>query len=186
MSAATFQTSDTTLRSLGYVCRLRSLLAFGDLKLHRVTFLQALVAFGSDCTVMYKDVRAIRSSNEPIAFRVIEPLYGSFQTFHVPPAFCTSLHRGPRTCPQLIRCILERRSLAVKRVDALFQDAGPSKFQGSVPNWKNPLRYFQLPRSRVPVRDTWSSHSTEEIVLASRIVPFMTMPTAVANGTIRL
>ncbi len=36
------------------------------------------------------------------------------------------------------------------------------------------------------VRDMWSSHSTDEIVLASRMVPLVTMRTAVGKGTRRL
>ena len=71
--------------ALGNVCRLWSLLSFGDFELHRVAFLQAFVALGGDGAVMYKNVGTIRAPDEPVAFCVIEPLDGAFQTFHVPP-----------------------------------------------------------------------------------------------------
>src|SRR5579862_4007067 len=89
-----------TLGGFGYVRSLRPLLTFSDLELYRVSFLQALVALRGDCAVVNKYIRAIRAPDEPISLSVIEPLYGSFQTFHVPPAFCTSLLGGPRTCPR--------------------------------------------------------------------------------------
>src|SRR5580704_5755172 len=84
------------LRNVG--C-LGSLLAFGDFELYCVAFLQALVAFGSDCAVVYKNVGAIRASDEPVAFCVIEPLDGAFQTFHVPPLSARPSVGGLKTCP---------------------------------------------------------------------------------------
>jgi hypothetical protein len=67
------------------VRRLRSLLAVGDFELHRVAFLQALVALGGNCAVMYKNIGTIGAPDEPVALGVIEPFDGAFQTFHVPP-----------------------------------------------------------------------------------------------------
>ena len=86
--------------ALGNVGGLRSFLTLGDLKLHLVAFLQAFVPLRTDRAVMYKNIRAIRAANEPVTFRVIEPLHGSFQAFHVPPAFRTPFTGGLRTCPQ--------------------------------------------------------------------------------------
>ena len=88
------------------VRRLRSLLAVGDFELHRVAFLQALVAFRSDRAVVYKNVGTIRASDEPVAFCIIEPLYRAFQTFHVPPLSARLSVGGPRRAR--IACILER------------------------------------------------------------------------------
>src|SRR5665811_2405786 len=85
--------------SLGYVRCLRAFLALGDLELHRVAFLQALVSLRGNCAVVNKYVRSIRAPNEPVPFCVIEPLYGSFQTIHVPPAFRTSFIGGPKDVP---------------------------------------------------------------------------------------
>ena len=95
-------------RDLGNVRRLRSLLAFGDLELDLVAFLQALVSFGSDRAVMNENVRPIRAPNEPVAFGVIEPLDGSFQTFHARPSFRTSFVGAKDALRSYIRCILER------------------------------------------------------------------------------
>jgi len=80
--------------SLGYVRRLRAFLALGDLELHRVAFLQALVSLRGNCAVVNKYVRSIRAPNEPVPFCVIEPLYGSFHTFHVTPRFPHVLYWG--------------------------------------------------------------------------------------------
>src|ERR1700691_1534004 len=80
------------------VCRLWSLLSFGDFDLHRVTFLQAFVSLRSDGAVMYKNVGPIRAPDEPVAFCVIEPLDRAFQTFHVPPLSARP-SGGPQTCP---------------------------------------------------------------------------------------
>src|SRR5580658_580023 len=85
--------------ALGDVGGLRSLLSFGDFELHRVAFLQALVALGSDCAVMYKNVRAIRAPDEAVALCVIEPLDRTFQTFHVPPLSARPSVGEPKDVP---------------------------------------------------------------------------------------
>ena len=82
--------ADSLSGGLGNVCCLRSFLTLSDFELHRVTFLQAFVSLGSNCAVMNEYVWSIRASDEPVPFGVIEPLDGSFQTFHVPPSFRTS------------------------------------------------------------------------------------------------
>ena len=81
-------------RTLGDVRSLRSLLTLGDLELHLVAFLQALVSLRSDRAVVNEDVRSIGAPNETVAFRVIEPLDGSFQSFHTP-LFLHILRGGP-------------------------------------------------------------------------------------------
>lgn len=79
---------------------LRTFLAFGDLELYLITFLQAFIALRTDGAVMNKNIRPIRAADKTVALSVVEPLDGSFQTFHVKaPTFRTS-SRGPRTCPQ--------------------------------------------------------------------------------------
>ena len=88
-----------TSGALADVRRLRSLLAFGDFKLHRVAFLQALVAFGSDGAVMYKNVGTIRATDEPVTLGVIEPLHRAFQTFHVPPLSARPSVGEPKDVP---------------------------------------------------------------------------------------
>src|SRR5271155_3540998 len=89
-----------TSGALADVRRLRSLLAFGDFKLYRVAFLQALVALGSDGAVMYKNIGTIRATDEPVSFGVIEPLDRTFQTFHRNPLFPHVLRSGgPKDVP---------------------------------------------------------------------------------------
>src|SRR4029077_17534290 len=89
----------TTSGALRNVSRLRPLLAFADLELHRIAFLQALVALGSDCAVMYKNVGTICAPDESVALGVIEPLDGAFQTFHVPPLSARLSDGGPKDVP---------------------------------------------------------------------------------------
>jgi hypothetical protein len=74
-----------TSRGLGNIGRLRTLRALGYLELNLVAFLQALVTLGGDSTVVDKNVRSIFTSEETIAFGIVEPLDGTFQTFHVRP-----------------------------------------------------------------------------------------------------
>src|SRR5258706_10675687 len=85
--------------ALRNVCRLRSLLSFTNFELHRIAFLQALVALGSDGAVVYKNVGAIRATDEPVSLGVIEPFNRAFQTFHVPPLSARLSVGGPKTCP---------------------------------------------------------------------------------------
>jgi len=70
------------LLSLYDICRLRTFLAFGDLELNLIAFLQALIALRGYRAVVHKYVWPISATNEPVSFRVIEPLDGSFQPIH--------------------------------------------------------------------------------------------------------
>lgn len=83
--------SGNTSRSF---CDVRCLWAFLTLsyfKLHSVTFLQALVALGSNRAVMHKDIRSIFAADESVALGIIEPLDRTFQSFHVRPLRQSSL-----------------------------------------------------------------------------------------------
>ena len=51
--------------------------------------LQALISLGGDSAVMDEHVRSIVPSDKSVPLGVIEPLYRSFHTFHVPPLACT-------------------------------------------------------------------------------------------------
>jgi hypothetical protein len=84
---------------LGDVGGLRTFSAFGDFELHGIAFLQALVAFGSDGAVMYKNVGAVGAPDESVSFCIIEPLDGAFQTFHVPPLSARLSVGGPKDVP---------------------------------------------------------------------------------------
>jgi hypothetical protein len=64
-----------------HVSRLRTFLAFDDFKFDIVSFLETLVAFGCDGAEVNKNVGTILSSDEPVSFCVIEPLYGAFHPF---------------------------------------------------------------------------------------------------------
>src|SRR5690348_9746157 len=69
---------------LADVCGLRSFLALHNLELHRIAFLQALIAFAADGAVVNEHIGSVVPSDEPVSFGVIEPLHSSFQSIHVP------------------------------------------------------------------------------------------------------
>jgi hypothetical protein len=102
------------LSRLGDVCSLRTFLALGDLELNLITFLQTLVTLRSNRAVMNKDIRSIRAPDESVSFGVIEPLDGSFQTFHVPPFFRRPLSGGVKDEPAVIYDIFLRGQRTVK------------------------------------------------------------------------
>src|SRR5208283_1621316 len=79
--------SDLRSGDLGHIGRLWPLLSLDDLKLHLVSLLQALVAFGGDGAVVNEYIRSIVSAEEAVSFGVVEPLDGAFETFHVRPSF---------------------------------------------------------------------------------------------------
>src|ERR1035438_4555492 len=91
-----------------HVACLRAFLTIDDLEFDLVAFLQALVAFDVDRAVVHEHVRTtILPAYESKAFRVIEPLYGAFQS-HVllPPG---RAHQHPRseertTCKRIRVC----------------------------------------------------------------------------------
>lgn len=73
---------DPLLRCLGYVCGLRTFLAFGDLEIDLIAFLETLIAFGADRAVVNKYVRSICAPDEPVSFSIVEPFDSSVQSFH--------------------------------------------------------------------------------------------------------
>jgi len=77
--------SGNTSGSFCDVRGLRAFLSLSDFEFHSVTFLQALVAFGSNCAVMHKDIRSILTADESVTLGIIEPLDRTFQSFHVRP-----------------------------------------------------------------------------------------------------
>ena len=64
--------------AFAYIGRLRSLLSFGDFELYLITFLQAFITLGRDGAIVNKNVGTVDTSDEPVAFCVIEPLYRAF------------------------------------------------------------------------------------------------------------
>ena len=82
ITAALKTRSSGSSGGLAYVGCLRTFLPFGDFKFDFITFLQTLVSLGRDGAVVNKHIRSIRTPDKPVAFRVIEPLHRTFQTFH--------------------------------------------------------------------------------------------------------
>ena len=103
-----------TLSRLGDVRRLRTFLALGDLELNLITLLQTFVTLRGNCAVMNKDIRSIRAPDESVSLGVIEPLDGSFQSFHVPPSFRRPLSGGFKDEPADIYDIFLRGQGTVK------------------------------------------------------------------------
>src|SRR5579862_7150497 len=84
------------LGSFGDVGGLRSLLPLGDLELNVITFLKTLVTFRGDRAVVHEDVgTAVVAPDKTVALGVIEPLYRTFQTFHVRPLGTFSYEARP-------------------------------------------------------------------------------------------
>ena len=65
------------------VCGLWTVFALHDLKLYPITLFQALVATGGNGTVVNEDIGTAFSSDESISFRIIKPLDGTVQPFHI-------------------------------------------------------------------------------------------------------
>jgi hypothetical protein len=114
INCAPISTNNSLSRTFGNVGGLRPLGAFGDFELDRVAFLQALVAFGTDCAVVYENVRTVGASDEPVALGVIKPLHRAFQSFHVPPLSARPYIWGWAQGRARIGCILERLGWGVK------------------------------------------------------------------------
>jgi hypothetical protein len=72
---------ETGLLGLYDVRGLRSFLAFDDLKFDVIAFLQALVPFCNQGTVMHEHIGSFVTADEPKPFSIVEPFNGSFQ-FH--------------------------------------------------------------------------------------------------------
>jgi hypothetical protein len=66
---------------------LRTFLTIDDVELDLVAFLQALVAIVVDRAIVHEHIRTtILTAYKAKAFRIVEPLYGSFQShFLLPP-----------------------------------------------------------------------------------------------------
>ncbi len=60
-----------------------SFLALYNLELHNVAFLQALITFTADRTVVDEHVGSAFASNKSVTLGVIEPLHCTFQAIHV-------------------------------------------------------------------------------------------------------
>jgi len=73
--------SEWVLLRFHHICGLRALLPINDLKFDWIAFLQTLVSFRNEGTVMHEHIGAIVTPDEAEAFCVVEPFYGSFQ-FH--------------------------------------------------------------------------------------------------------
>lgn len=67
--------------ALTYICRLWPFLPLRDFEFDFVTFLKALVPFGCDGAIVHKYIGTIFTSDEPVAFCIIEPLD---RAFHFP------------------------------------------------------------------------------------------------------
>lgn len=57
--------------------------AFNDVEFYLVTLFETLIAFSLDGTVVNEDVGSAITAEEPVAFCVIEPLYGAFILSHL-------------------------------------------------------------------------------------------------------
>lgn len=55
------------------------MLALHDLKFNIITFLEALVTFGLDRAEVNEHIWPIVTSNEPVAFCIVKPLYFTFE-----------------------------------------------------------------------------------------------------------
>src|SRR5436190_14530451 len=92
-------TAELSLRlRFGDVRGLRSFLSLHDLELHCIAFLQALIAFRTNGTVMDEHVRPIVSPDKAVSFGVVKPLDRTFQVFHVLPLPCVSTRTRGNIC----------------------------------------------------------------------------------------
>jgi len=63
-----------------HVCSLRAALAFGNVKLHQLTFFQGLETFTLDRGEVHEDVFAFLDGDKSVTFLRIEPFNCSSQT----------------------------------------------------------------------------------------------------------
>ena len=75
-----------------------------NFKFNVIALLEALITFRGNCAVMHKNIGAIVAPDEPITFRVIEPLDRTFHTFHVRPLGPSSF--GPSPYPAIDAIVL--------------------------------------------------------------------------------
>jgi hypothetical protein len=118
------------LRRFCNVCGLRSFLTLCDLELYLIAFLQALVAFRSDRTVVNKDIGAIVPSDKAIAFGVVKPLNRTFQSFHVRPLGHVLFRRG--------------RTLSFEAIVLLLAGGCQDNVSGEKPLWTRVLVLLRL------------------------------------------
>ena len=104
--------NDPISGALADVGSLRSFLSFADFELHLITFLKTLVTFRGDGAVVNKNVGTIRTSDEPVALGIVEPLDRAFHLSR-PPVSARPKWGKPKDVPA-IRCILERLGWCVK------------------------------------------------------------------------
>jgi hypothetical protein len=71
----------------------------GYLKLDLIAFLQALIPFGRDRAVVNEDVSAIFAADKTVSLGIIEPLYRTFQTFHLRPLGANLLNTSWQIAP---------------------------------------------------------------------------------------
>ena len=67
-----------------YVLCLKALGAVGDVKLHRLAFLQTLESIRLDSGEMHENISAVAATDETISFCVIEPFHCSLFHYFVP------------------------------------------------------------------------------------------------------
>jgi hypothetical protein len=63
---------------------LRAFLPLNDIKLDVVAFFEALVSVELDCRVVDEDVRTVVTTDESVAFCIVEPFHLAFVRSHVP------------------------------------------------------------------------------------------------------
>ena len=167
------------LLRFGYVGSLRTLLPLHDLELDFVAFLKTLIPFGSDGAVVNEDIRTLISADESVALRVVEPLHGSFQTFHVPPSFALSPERCniPEGLAIVVRIVLPRQG-TVKDVRHTMAALN------SEPD-KSGTRWHDGYNRRLPDREP-ENHRMDAMVLASRIRPERAIFSARVKGKNRI
>lgn len=61
---------------------LRPLAALDNIELHFIALFEAFIAIALDRTVVDEDVGSALAAEEPIAFRIVEPLYRAFILCH--------------------------------------------------------------------------------------------------------
>jgi len=85
-------------RDLTNIGRLRSFVSLDDFEFNFVAFLQAFVTLACDGAIVDEYIRSPVAPQEAISFRVVEPLDGAFDTFHLFSLslylFCTSPRIG--------------------------------------------------------------------------------------------
>src|SRR5581483_524803 len=146
---------------LGYVRCLGAFLPLRNFEFDLIAFLQALIAFGTNCAVVNKYIGPVFPPDESITFCVVKPLYCAFHTIHLP----APPHRHipcHHTCLSKL-CIFILRRLAIS-----------VKARGGV-----------LACIHAGFNVYCRNQSTPAMVLPSRIFPRMIIRTAADKGNSR-